>query len=113
MMVLLLLFQDNFRHAQPLLANALNIYIFFLLTSRSSTLIAIVEMIIVQQSILRHHTKYCFECPSIKPFCCIISMPISARIYLFVAIINDGDANYVLELINHTCNQTLRIGRIE
>ena len=40
-------------------------------------------------------------------------MPISARIYLFVAIINDGDATYVLELIYHTCNQALRIGRIE
>ena len=40
-------------------------------------------------------------------------MPISARIYLFVAIINDGDATYVLELTYHTCNHALRIGRIE
>ena len=36
-------------------------------------------------------------------------MPISARIYLFVAIINDGDATYVLELTYHTCNHALRI----
>ena len=40
-------------------------------------------------------------------------MLISARIYMFVAIINDGDATYVLELIYHTCNRALRIGRIE
>ena len=36
-------------------------------------------------------------------------MPISARIYLFVAIINDGDATYVLELTYHTCNHALHI----
>ena len=89
MVVLLLMFQGNFRYAPPLLVNALNLYMFFLLTSRSSTLTAIIEMLIVQQSMLRHHTNYCFECLSIKPLCCITSMPISARIYLFVAIIDE------------------------
>ena len=52
MMVVLLLFQGNFRHAPSLLVNAINLYMFLLLTSRFPTLTANTEIPTAQQSML-------------------------------------------------------------